>query len=231
MPNLLETGAAWLGEQLQAHAGRDCTYLHGASILDISLIAMRQRVDQLGIPETIVAFVDNFTATASDLNNSGVPFVPEVGDVITWTDSQDLIRTSVVFPIYQRKCFRFTDSSNSRIKLFAVAQEDLTTLRITPSGQSPVDVISIVGSMRAQEQYVDVGQTTKILTTVAYVPRDLLTAAGITTPPLMATATVHGLEGWTINGSETEWGPGLVKLGLERESLTREWQARRDASV
>lgn len=108
---------------------------------------------------------------------------------------------------------------------------DQQAVRITPKSGQPFTVDAILGLIRGAEQFSDVGQTTRLLTATVQVNRSDFDTAGITEPPMMSSVDAYGLEKWAVDMTTTEWGAVIVKLGLQRETLAREWQARRNAAV
>lgn len=84
MPNILQTGATWLGEQLQAHAGRTVSVKQGAKRAVEGLTATvashdYEVVDANGFLTTVPAY--DWTFVAADLGDLNI----RTGDVITET--------------------------------------------------------------------------------------------------------------------------------------------------
>lgn len=120
-----------------------------------------------------------------------------------------------------------SDNSDSLMQQFG----ERGSVVINPKSVPQFTVDAILGLIRGAEQFTDVGQTTRLLTTTIHVRRDDFAAKQITEPPMMASVDAYGLEKWAVDMSTTEWGVVWVKLGLQRETLAREWQARRNAAV
>lgn len=107
----------------------------------------------------------------------------------------------------------------------------LQSVKFNPVSGESFTVDAILGSIRGDEQFTDVDQTTKFLNAVVLVRRSDFAVRGITEMPMMARIDAYGLTGWAIGMAESEWSGVWAKLGLERETLAREYQARRNAAV
>lgn len=233
MPNLLATGAEWLGGQLQTHGGQSCTYFHGADSLAITLVQRRNHQPK---DSQFTARLDEFTGLVSDLEISGDPFLPQPFDEIEWTDDNGEPQIAVVFPrpreaddgLGQQHCFRFPDPTKKLIRIYTVAQDSLESVSITSDGNT-FNARGIAGMLRGQELFDR--YTSRLLTTSLYLLRSEFEARGISTPPMMASVDVLGLEDWSVRMEDVEWGEVLVKLGIQRETLIREFQARRNAAI
>lgn len=109
---------------------------------------------------------------------------------------------------------------------------DVEAVLITPASGSPFRARAIIGLVRGQSEFVDVGDETKVETASVKVLLADLVANGITSIPVTAKVEIAGHSGaWSIRVSECEWGSVWVKLGLEREILVRQFQGRRNAAV
>lgn len=234
MPNIMEAGASWIGQQLKSHAGLACNYFHGLEVLPLTLVPIRSdasndRKAMLG-ERGIAARTQDFGAIASELLVGSEYFLPTPGDSIEWTDPTDEFRTSVVFPLADQNCFRWSDPSKTRLRIYTVDIESLVNVRIAPVGTPPFDVLGLPTVVRGEELFVDMGQTVRLLRTAIYLPRSVFEEVGIIAPPLNAMIdTLGGI--WSVMMNDTEWGEGLVKLALEQEAMSREYQARRHAAV
>lgn len=208
-----------------------CTYRHKAHALSVSLIPgpadQTQGQKAVMAERFATAQVDEFVGSIHDFTAGGKAFLPAAYDEITWTDPQGTARTSVVFPLVGDQCYRFSDTTRHMVRVYTVNKASMTEVRLLTADQSTVDVkaLGIVTSLTGQELFVESGQTVKLMQTLAFLPRSVFAGVGITVPPIQRQVECLGLK-WSINLSQTEWGEGLVKLGLEREALSREWQAR-----
>jgi hypothetical protein len=227
MANLLQTGATWLGTMLASHAGTAANYLHGEDLLEVNVTEARRDsspAKSLSAERDVTARFQDFTIAASSLAVVGDEFLPTPLDEIEFTE-----KTWVVFPLVNGRCFRFMDHGEALLRIYAVDQESMVSVAIV-SGGNTYNFLGVPSTIRGAEQY-DGLDTTKLLTTSVYLLRSQFEENGITTPPIMASIDVHDLVGWSVDMAQTEWGETLVKLGLQRETLTREWQARRNAAV
>ena len=172
----------------------------------------------------------DFQMSFTDITADDEIAIPQAGDEIEWTDDDGHVHTFVVFPRYAEKCFDGMDDRNGLVRLYTFAENDFRPLVVTlANGREPFTVPAIPATIRAAEDYTDARSETRVLTTTAYVARSDL--ASVDTPPAAAKCDFLGLAGWAIDMNRTEWGQGLVKIGLMRETLVREWQARRNATV
>lgn len=234
MPSLLQTGAAWLGAQLQTHAGQTCEYRHGgwaisASIVPIDSDASLGARDVLGL-DGVTARGDDYLCLASTLEFGEARFLPEAGDELEWSEDSGQSRLSVVFPRVDERCYRYHGPTDIRLRIYTVRAEDLIAVEINTGGAAGFSAKGIPQTVRGQELFDS--DTTKLLTTAVYIPRVAFAAQNITSPPLMATVKLgDDTRAWAVNMSETEWGAGLVKLGVQREHLVREYQAQRNAAA
>lgn len=92
MPNLLDTGAAWLVERLQESAGRSSTYVRGGKRITFTAVRVSQ-------DETVID-ANGIAITARDheitVPVSAIPWEPRGGDVIEETVGGELVRWEVV---------------------------------------------------------------------------------------------------------------------------------------
>jgi hypothetical protein len=174
----------------------------------------------------------DFRASLADITGDDPTYVPQPGVEIQWTDENNQPHIFVVFPRVGEQCYEYLDGYRAMVRLYAVAQESLQPLVVTiANGTMPFTVSAVPTVIRGAEDFTDSRSEVRILTAAAYVARSDMTAQNVNTPPPAATFDFLGLEGWAIDMNRTEWGPGLVKIGLMRETLVREWQARRNAAV
>jgi len=85
MTNLLQDGAAWLGDRLKDHAGRTVTYSRGATSFDGTAVGKRafyDVVDEDGIGTKVLSY--DFIWKQSDLSANSL-WPPRNGDRITET--------------------------------------------------------------------------------------------------------------------------------------------------
>lgn len=83
MPDLFQSGAEWLADQLWQHAAQEVTYVRGTEAITLRATVGRREV----LVETAVGLVErheqwDFILRASDLVLSGVPLEPQRGDRI-----------------------------------------------------------------------------------------------------------------------------------------------------
>lgn len=234
MTSLLDDAASWLGDQLNYHAGLPCRYVNAKEAIDITLVPRPSNADRGGLDflrdgNTQIRSED-FTAVLAELAIADVVFLPAAGDEIEWTDELGQTRIGVVFPRVGERCFNFTGPSRKQVTIYTVAKEAMEPLTVYfANGEAPAELMAVAGAIRGAEDFLDGRAETRVLTTVAYVAASQLPQAPV--PPAAATCDFLGLEGWAIDLNRCEWGRGLLKIGLVRETLIREWQARRNATV
>jgi hypothetical protein len=108
---------------------------------------------------------------------------------------------------------------------------DPDSITVNRTTGAPFTVDAILGTISGAELFNDVDQTSKLLTAQVHVRRSDLAIKGITEMPMMAKVNAYGLTNWAIDLANSEWGAVWVKIGLKRETLAREFQARRNAAV
>ena len=113
MNNLLQEGAAWLGQQLQTSAGIEGVYVREASQTD-PIIGVPAELeyevidDETGLPTKVVSY--DWTFVAADLVMGGPPITPRKGD--RWKpDIGGLEETYEVLPIGKRPASERLDTS------------------------------------------------------------------------------------------------------------------------
>jgi hypothetical protein len=106
MPNLLDTGAAWLIDQLQSHASRTVSYRRGAASVDLLATRGRTEFQATDTEGTITTeYTDaDFLVEAALLILSGSTIVPRSGDRIVETIGTT-VRTYEVLPRGGLMCY------------------------------------------------------------------------------------------------------------------------------
>lgn len=112
MSNLMEDGAAWLGQRLAESAGVPGVYQRGAdeSAELIASVAMHdyEVIDpQTGVPEQITAY--DWTFTAADLVVSAQTILPRAGDRWVATVAGQAASYEVL-PIGKKPCYERLDA-------------------------------------------------------------------------------------------------------------------------
>jgi hypothetical protein len=234
MPNIIESGAIWLGGQLTnlLIAGKECVYRRGADVIDINLVPRRHDPttdrNALTSDREIAARTSDWIGVASDFVLGDVLITPQPGDEIDWTDVDGEPRTSVVVPMVGEHCFRFHDPSKKLFRIFSADSASFVQLTVrTPTAE--FTVTGLISRTQGREVFTDYENTTKLSQITAYIERGQFEANSIFSLPVWISVDALGHTGWSVNLSESAWGEELVKLGLEREELAREYQARRNA--
>lgn len=120
------------------------------------------------------------------------------------------------------------DTFNERVIPAAKRAFGTLTVTIHKAGcESPTEAETVSGIIRGAEEFTDANQESIVLTTEVHLPRSIFTDNDIANPRLIQSVDAYGLTGWVANMARTEWSAGHVRLFLERETLLREWQARR----
>ena len=112
MPNLMQRGAAWLGEQMQTAAGRSVLYTRrGQSFTATGWPAKIEYEvdDEQGIPRRTTFYDWTFTAADLDFADDSDPFAARAGDQLTETlNGEDL--TYEVMPPGKQPVSEWLDS-------------------------------------------------------------------------------------------------------------------------
>lgn len=104
------------------------------------------------------------------------------------------------------------------------------TVTYKPPSGLPFTWTVIVGAQTGVEVIDETGRVKKLVKTHVIGKASELIASGVTQLQPYAKVEAAGME-WTIDPTDTRWGTPLVRLGLEREALLREYQAQRNAAV
>lgn len=110
MPNMLQTGAAWLGEQLQAHAGRTVSIKQGVRRALTGVVATVSNVeyeiaDASGFLTVVPGY--DWTFVAADLGDLNI----RTGDIVTETIA-GVEQKYEVMPVGKKPCVEPGDSSS-----------------------------------------------------------------------------------------------------------------------
>lgn len=110
--NLMQRGAVFLGQNMQASAGRSIIYKRGshetAAITAWNANQEYDAEDANGVTTTIA--MDDWTVFAEDLAFNGAQLTPRAGDVITETLNGVTIEYQVL-PVAGRKAVEWLDTS------------------------------------------------------------------------------------------------------------------------
>jgi hypothetical protein len=109
MPDLFQSGAAWLADQLLQHAAQDVTYVRGAESVALRATVGRREV----LVETSVGIVErheqwDFLIRTSDLILGGAPVEPQRGDRIKHVRA-GVTQVYEVMPLAGEDAFRASD--------------------------------------------------------------------------------------------------------------------------
>ncbi len=103
---------------------------------------------------------------------------------------------------------------------------EASVAEITAGSIEPFKVDAILGRIRAESKFNDIGAEIKVEVGTLRVRQQDLAAKGIVSIPVTAKIVINDTA-WSVRAAESEWGTVWVKLGIEREVRIREWQARR----
>src|SRR4051812_7679235 len=105
MTNLLQSGAAWLGSKLQAHAGRTVTIEQGTiTLADITAAAVMHEyevMDDQGFLVSVVSY--DWTLVTADLVADGSPLQLRSGAILTET-LEGVENKYEAMPLGQKPC-------------------------------------------------------------------------------------------------------------------------------
>lgn len=190
----------------------------------------RLQRSELGDLSGIEAKGADFLVSSAVIAAEDPEFVFQAGDEIERTNATGLPETFVVFPRVGQRCY--DDSRRGMVRVYGVAAESLTPVVVTlANGSAPFTVPAVMGPIIGATEFGETGQESRLLTTVAYISRHEFTAKNVTEPPMFAAFEFGGMSKWLIELAQTDWGKGLVKIGLQRKTLAREFQGRRNATV
>jgi hypothetical protein len=123
MTDRLKTGAAWLSQQMRAHAASSVTYTRGPEAIP-DLAATKGRTQfELADASGVLTRVDSvdFIVTAADLILSGVVTLPQRGDTIT--DAAGVVHA--VYPFNGQDCWRWSDTAGyTSLRIHTKVTED-----------------------------------------------------------------------------------------------------------
>ena len=88
MPNLMQRGAAWLGDKMQTAAGRSVTYTRrGLSLTATGWPAKQEYLidNESGIPQSVTFYDWTFTTSDLDFSDESETFAARAGDQIEET--------------------------------------------------------------------------------------------------------------------------------------------------
>jgi hypothetical protein len=111
MPNLLDGGATWLGEQLEAAAGRLVTYSRRQVCAQVTGWPAAHEYEVLnedGIPLRVLSI--DWTFRSSGLLLDGQRVEPRTGDVIEECIDGEEFRYEAM-PLGKKPCFEWLDTS------------------------------------------------------------------------------------------------------------------------
>ncbi len=92
MADMLETGADWLADQMEAHAAQPVTYWRGTDSVALNATIARTEYDAVDEHNVTVRLVaEDFIIRAADLILSGVAIEPKRGDRIKRTIGDDVL--------------------------------------------------------------------------------------------------------------------------------------------
>ena len=86
MPNLLQTGAAWLADQLKTHASMEVVYQRGADQVTVSATIGKTEFevdDGSGVIQRVQS--RDYLIQTADLQFGGIPTLPAAGDRVRET--------------------------------------------------------------------------------------------------------------------------------------------------
>lgn len=113
MPDLLNTGASWLADQLHANASRTIAYTRGAYSVSLTAVIGRTGFRQMGSNgRSQLIFSDrDFMIQAADLILNSETVKPEAGDQITDSDG-----TFVLTTFNGEPCYRTSDTHGYQLR-------------------------------------------------------------------------------------------------------------------
>jgi hypothetical protein len=139
--------------------GVSAQYRHGDDVLDVTL---RLGSRDLGPKNTLGSefahvAVKEFQIAAAALAIDGEVFAPTPGDVINWTDPQNVQQEWCVFPLWNDQCFDRVDNAESDLRIFCAGSGDVSRITLPGAGGKPQTFVALAGSLRTTEVTVTLG--------------------------------------------------------------------------
>jgi hypothetical protein len=117
MPNLLQTGSAWLADQLKTHASVDVQYERGAQQVAVKATIGRTEFE-LDDGSGVVVRIQSrdYLIQAADLVLGGIPSLPVAGDRIRETQGATTFVYEVMAPGNEPH-YRFSDPFRKLLRI------------------------------------------------------------------------------------------------------------------
>jgi hypothetical protein len=118
MPNIMETGMAWLASQLKANAASEITYSRGSDDVTLQATYGRKLLKLTDIDGAIrMEWTDmDFVFDAADLILDGSQVEPARGDKVTLVVGED-VQIYEVLPFQSEPPWRYTDPFQTMIRV------------------------------------------------------------------------------------------------------------------
>lgn len=215
--------------------GTAVTFRRGESLIELTVPFGRREtaVDRKALLNDKGATVRTreFPVATSELKIGGDWRWPEAGDEFTWIDAASGEQSWVVFPLVSDQCYRFFDNTDTRLRVYTVAKDELRELRLTIPGAASFTAAAIVSTRSTIEDYrVSSGEATADESVIAYIPTASFPAEfDMPARELEIFELVDGdvAREWAIDLTTTRWGRGLVELGMKRTPLLSMGELRR----
>jgi len=231
MPNFMQTGAAWLGEQLQTHAARSITIIQDQR--DVLTVDGWCEKKEYTVPD-IDGFVSSFVSYDWRFVTNDLPFMYafDEGAILRETLS-DLNSEDQIYEVVsigkQGYSERFDTSgimTTVHTKLVEVGEE-VVAIYYPPGVANPITLepVSLTNTENIEEYSADTGVIVKHERRVAAIDTNVMVVAGITKLQYGAQLEVAD-QRWHVDAQTSKWGNVMVNLGLIRKPLMRMREAR-----
>lgn len=226
MPNLLTTSADWLSDQQKEHCGTGYQYDRDGFVLDVVLVPdVRRDQHRSDLPEDEAIFARShvFHAKAADLaeEEGGPRFLPESGHRIIREVDGEEPQEYVVFPAFGQQVFKYTDPSQSILRVYAVSVDELEQVHLELPLGDEFNVYAIASDIRGEmEQEPESGKIVKVMRQTVHIPTKSLKANGVTELLRNVVVSTSRYTDWGVDLASSRWGAGRVTLELRRNPIS-----------
>ena len=123
MDNMMRRATLWLDKATRQASRREAyTYRRDAQAGTINFVPGRLVVDEFGDGSTAIsALQESLVGIVDELRfEDGSAFMPQADDEIDWRDDNDQLHTFLAVPIEEGRCYRYTDQTRLRLRIFVI---------------------------------------------------------------------------------------------------------------
>lgn len=125
---MMQRAALWLDKMTKQASRRQYTYRRGAQAGVIEAVPGRLDVEEFGESDAALsALHQSAVAVVDELRfEDGSAFLPEPLDELDWRDEAGELHTFLVIRGGEARCWRYTDQTRTRVRLFLVEKSPNT---------------------------------------------------------------------------------------------------------